>query len=224
MPPPEAEHRRAVVVARPALSSLIALVLRHCALDVLTSATRGAAEEVVRTSGARLLVIEVGRARSTLDLFARTAPDTRTLALVDVDSGVSSVAAFAGGADQVVRIPFTPDELAVRVAALTRLPRAPLRFTRDEPFAGVVLSLDEYVRIGARRIPLRPRSNSLLYLLAANAPRAVARDDVRAFVWGFDRDATDGAIDREARSLSRSLAGALRLTIDPGGISLVPVT
>src|SRR5947208_1034933 len=78
--------------------------------------------------------------------------------------------------------------------------------------ARLELSLDVFVLVGSRVIPLGAAQNSLLYLLAANADRHVKRADIRELVWGIERSADDKGVDQAVGQLRRSL-GVL-----PGGL------
>src|SRR5262249_52869009 len=127
-----------------------------------------------------------------------------------------SFSAFADGADQVVRVPFTPDELAVRVGALDRRHGHHFGFVRARPADGLELSLDEHVHIGSRTVELDPSQNSLLYLLASPPGRDASFAEVRRLAWGLDRLASDREVARSVGALGRLLAdhGSEHLALD----------
>ena len=204
----------AVVLARRELAALISLVLGHCGLETLVANDVADAQALVDTERACLVILDAGHdagRAALLELGGGRA--YATLALVELDRRESSFTAFTQGADDVVRVPFTPDELAIRVAQVLRRIGQPTSFVRNILRGGLELSLDEYVLVGSRMIPLGAAQNSLLYLLAANAERHVRRADIRELVWGIERSADDKGVDQAVGQLRRSLGGL------PGGVT-----
>jgi DNA-binding response OmpR family regulator len=196
----------AVVFARRSLSAYVALVLRHCGIEAQVTAAADRTEALVADRPPELLIVDAGRGPMAARLLGLAGEaDRATIALIDLDRGASSLVAFGLGADQVVRVPFTPDELAVRTAQVLRRLCVATPFVRNLELSGLELSLDEYALAGARTIPLGPAQNSLLYLLMANAGRRVSRADVRRLAWGFDRAADDATVDRAVVRLRGSL-------------------
>jgi DNA-binding response OmpR family regulator len=207
------------VYARKTLAALVVLVLRHCAVDSETTSTAARTRELIEQGHVDLVVVELARprARELIGLASARA----TLAVVDPDHGGSSFDAFSRGADQVVRVPFTPDELAVRAAVLLRRSGAPAWFSRNEPFDDIELSLDEYARVGGRTVRLGATLNSLLYVAAANSGRVISRSDVRTLTWGVDPAASDASVDRLVRRLGRSIGPQSALTLSTGETGIV---
>jgi DNA-binding response OmpR family regulator len=193
---------RAVVLASPTLAALIGLVMRHISLDTIATTSVRAARTLL---GERppLAIIETSLPYAETLLSTDDPPPT--VALIDHEQGGSSFRAFAEGADQVIRIPFTPDELAVRSAALLRRRGELIGFSRTTHADGLALTLDERVFIHGQMVFIGATLNSLLYLLAARSPDAVSRDEIRRHVWGVDADASDSSVDQLARKLSRTL-------------------
>jgi len=206
LPPKGARSPLAVVFARRSLSAFVALVLRHCGIEAQVTDSADRTRELVAERPPQLLIVDAGRGPMAARLLGLAGEARRaTIALIDLDRGASSLVAFGLGADQVVRVPFTPDELAVRTAQVLRRLGMTTPFVRNLEISGLELSLDEYACAGARTIPLGPAQNSLLYLLMANAGRPVSRGDIRRLSWGFDRAADDATVDRAVARLRRSL-------------------
>ena len=194
----------AVVLARETLTSLVALVLRHLGLTVVDADTAAEAAALLNADTG-LVLIDLMLPGAADVLTSARMHGLPTLALIDLEAGMSSLTAFAAGADQAIRIPFTPDELAVRAGALARRNGRPLGFTHGQRANAMDLSLDEHVGLGGRIVVLDPTQNSLLYLLAARAGVSVTFAEMRRLVWGIERAATDG----DVTGLVRGLAGAL---------------
>ena len=193
------------MLARPKLSSLIGLVLRHVGIEALITASAARARLLLRQREPALLVADIGRGAFAARLLESARSGRATLALVDLDRGKSSLTALGGGADDVMRVPFTPDELAVRSAQLLQRVGVRTSLVRNVAVGGLELSLDEYAHLGSRTVRLSAGENSLLYLLVANAGRRVARADIRDLTWGVEHVAPVEAVDAAVARLERSL-------------------
>lgn len=222
MPPDGSAEKHApvaVVFARPSLSCLIELVLRHLGVRTAATASATRARELVLSLHPALLVTDIGRGPSARRLLEKGSARA-TLALIDLDGGASSTTAFRGGAGDVMRVPFTPDELAVRAAQLLRRYGVTTSLVRNVAVQGVELSLDEYAHVGSRTIALSAPQNSLLYLLVANAGRRIAQADVRELCWGVEHTAGGPEVEGAIAGLERSLAPSdvLRIERVKGGV------
>ena len=113
--------------------------------------------------------------------------------------------------DDLLSVPFSPEELVARVLAVLR---------RAHPEGAVlrpVLRLGELeidilhrrVRAGTSELHLTALELSLLYLLAANAGRVVTRDEILDHLWGVDYAAESNVVDRAPaqRGLASLTAG-----------------
>ncbi len=61
--------------------------------------------------------------------------------------------------------------------------------------------LNRRVLVGERELHLTSIEQSLLYLLAANAGRALTRDEILDSLWGADYVARSNVVDRHIRNL-----------------------
>jgi len=202
------------VLARPRLSSLIGLVLRHVGIEATVTASPARARLLLRQREPALLVADIGRGPFAARLLESARSGRATLALVDLDRGKSSLTALGGGADDVMRVPFTPDELAVRTAQVLQRVGVPTSMVRNVEVGGLELSLDEYAHVGSRTVRLSAGDNSLLYLLVANAGRRVARADIRDLSWGVEHAAPVEAVDAAVARLERTLGAVDVLRIE----------
>ena len=124
---------------------------------------------------------EAGNQTPVLMLTARDAP-------IDIVTGLDS------GADDYLTKPFSIDILLARLRAVSRR-GAIARPTRLE-IAGVTLDpATRSVTRNGESLNLTPREYRLLELLMRNAGRAVSRDTILDWVWGFGSDVSENTIE-----------------------------
>jgi DNA-binding response OmpR family regulator len=129
--------------------------------------------------------------------------------------------AFDRGVDDIMTLPFPPEELLARVVALVR------RTHPEAPAFAPVIRLGELeidilhrtVRAGRSELHLTSLEQSLLYLLAANAGRVVAREEILDALWGADYVVESNVVDRQVRNLRARLGDDWRR---PRFIATVP--
>jgi DNA-binding response OmpR family regulator len=133
----------------------------------------------------------------------------------------SKLAAFERGVDDILTVPFSPEEFVARVLAVMR------RTYRDAAVFSPVLHLggleidilNRRVRIGDTALHLTSLEQSLLYLLAANAGRLLSRDEILDYLWGADYVAESNVVDRHIHNLRVKLQNHSRR---PRYIATVP--
>ncbi len=198
----------------PLLGGLVELVLRHvdCAVSVAPSAP-----EHARAGGgipdALLVDLDVGAsgrdgARTVVGLTRRWETPAR-------------LAAVEAGIDDLVRVPFSPDEIVVRTIAALR--RATGRTATIVPRSRVgAFELDVLER-GVRRdgdlVRLTVLEQTLLYLFLSHPGETLERASILANVWGTDSAVTSNVIDRHIRDLRVKLNERWR---EPTLIETVP--
>jgi DNA-binding response OmpR family regulator len=119
----------------------------------------------------------------------------------------TKLAAFDSGVDDILTIPFAPEELLARVIALVR------RAYSDAATFTPVIKLGELeidilnrtVRAGTSELQMTSLEQSLLYLLAANTGRVVTREEILDTLWGTDYVAESNVVDRQIRHLRARL-------------------
>lgn len=115
----------------------------------------------------------------------------------------SKMMAFEQGVDDILTVPFSPEELVARALAVMR------RTYRDAAVFTPLLRLGDLeidilnrrVRTGDTELHLTSIEQSLLYLLAANAGRVLTRGEILDCLWGADYMAESNIVDRHIRNL-----------------------
>jgi DNA-binding response OmpR family regulator len=133
----------------------------------------------------------------------------------------TKLAAFEQGVDDIMTIPFSPEELLARVIAIMRR-----TYGHSVPFNPVLklgeLEIDimhRLVRAGTSELHLTGLEQSLLYLLAARAGEVVTRDEILDTLWGIDYVSESNVVDRHIRNLRAKLQNDWR---KPRFIATVP--
>lgn len=213
-----------VLMDNPVLAEVVRLALSHG--KVVTRAARNQAEASALLAEWRphlaFIDIDVGWRDLLNDLPAdSTDPGIPLIALTRRGDLQTKLAAFDGGADDILVVPFSPDELVARTRAIIRR-----TFSEAGPFAPVIrvgeLEIDILHRranTGANELHLTALELSLLYLLAGNAGRLMTRDEILDELWGVDYVAESNVVDRQVRKLRVKLKDGWR---KPRFIATVP--
>ncbi|HUQ16598.1 MAG TPA: response regulator transcription factor [Candidatus Saccharimonadales bacterium] len=117
------------------------------------------------------------------------------------------LSAFDRGADDILNIPFLPEELVARAQALIR---------RSYPegidlIAAVRLGeievdiLARTVTIGGRRVDLSPLEHGLFWILASNAGSIVSRERIEQLLWGSALGTSSNVVQQYVRRLRAKL-------------------
>src|SRR3954451_2832579 len=119
----------------------------------------------------------------------------------------TKLAAFDWGVDDILTIPFAPEELLARVVAVLRRSYSDaVTFTPVIHLGDLEIDiLNRTVRVGQSELHLTSLEQSLLYLLAANAGRVVTREEILDTLWGVDYVAESNVVDRQIRNLRARL-------------------
>ena len=133
----------------------------------------------------------------------------------------AKLGAFERGVDDILTVPFSPEEFVARVLAIMRRTyRDAIVFTPTLHFGDLEIGiLNRRVRAGETELHLTPLEQSLLYLLASRAGRIVSREDILDAIWGTDFVAESNVVDRHVRSLRIKLQNDYR---HPRFIATVP--
>jgi DNA-binding response OmpR family regulator len=117
------------------------------------------------------------------------------------------LAALDAGVDDILVVPFAPEELVARVIALLR--RSYSNAITFSPMITVgelqIDILNRTVQVGASALHLTSLEQSLLYLLASNAGRVVKPSEIADTLWGADYVDDRDVVDLQVRSLRARL-------------------
>jgi DNA-binding response OmpR family regulator len=216
-----------LVTDQPVLGDLIILTLSHGAFVVRTAAAAAAAAAALERDVPHLVLLDMDLEAGGADrVLARIGGDTGAVprpvvALTRRGDLKTKLAAFERGADDILTVPFSPEELLARCLALVR--RA---YGEAVAFAPAVtvgeLEIDIYhrrVRAGTSELHLTPLEQGLLYLLAANAGRVVTREEILDALGGPDYVSESNVVDQQVRNLRARLQNDWRR---PRFIATVP--
>jgi DNA-binding response OmpR family regulator len=189
------------------LADIVSLALNHGHYITRVASTYREASSAIADWSPHLVVLDMDMdGNRILQRFAVATLEGRRLPVIALTRRVdleARLAAFEQGVDDVLTVPFSPKELAARVAAVLR------RTYRDAAVFSPLLRLADLeidvlnrrVRTGGRELHLTSLELSLLYLLAANADRVLTRDEILDYLWGADYVAESNIVDRHIRNL-----------------------
>ena len=217
-----------LVLDQPILAGVVELALGHVRgrFRARVAPDAAAAAGVLAEWRPHLAVVDMDLARG--EMLARlgyTAPPSAArvpvVALTRRGDLKGKLEAFDQGVDDVLSVPFSPEELVARVLAVLR------RTYHEGAALRPVLRLGELeidilhrrVRAGTSELHLTALELSLLYLLAANAGRLLTRDEILDHLWGVDYAAESNVVDRHIRNLRAKLQNGWRR---PRYIATVP--
>jgi DNA-binding response OmpR family regulator len=233
----ESEARRALVLHDRALVvDLIELTLNHGVFEVRAARDLPGAEAILTEWHPHLAVVDMDH-DDTAALLGRLGAANRLTKRITPALGLTrrgdlrtKLQAFDLGVDDILTMPFAPEELLARAIVITRratgsdLPIIPtIRLGEIE-----IDILSREVRTGNSVIHLSGIEQSLLYLLASRGGRVVTRDEILDAIWGTDFVAESNIVDRHVRSLRIKLQNDYRhprfiATVSGQGYRFIPI-
>jgi two-component system KDP operon response regulator KdpE len=214
---------------------LVKLTLNHGAYVTRAAADSSEARTLVTTWQPHLAVInmDLGGARLLEEIGSlglRSNARIPTIALTRRGDLKAKLAAFDQGVDDILTIPFSPEELLARALAITqRAYGTTLPFRQALRMGDLEFDiLNRQVRVGASELHLTGLEQALLYLLAANAGRVITRTEILDTLWGPDYVAESNVVDRHVRALRAKLQNGWRrprfiATVPGKGYRFLPV-
>jgi two-component system, OmpR family, alkaline phosphatase synthesis response regulator PhoP len=228
MPTEGGGARRALVLHdRQLVVDLIELTLNHGLFVVQAATSLAEAEEIISRERPHLAVVDMDHDDSTA-LLARLGASntvarsvTPVLGLTRRGDLKTKLRAFDLGVDDILTVPFSPEELLARAIVVSR------RATGSERPIVPVIRLGEMeidivnriVRAGESVVHLSGIEQSLLYLLASRGGQVVTREEILDAIWGTDFVAESNVVDRHIRSLRIKLQNDYR---HPRFVATVP--
>ena len=196
-----------LVLDRPPLAAVVQLALTHGRYLTQVVRTAAAAAAALETWRPHLAVVDLDLARGPL-LEWRGEATSRAdrlpvVALTRRGDLQTTLAAFEWGVDDLLVVPFSPEELVARVlAVMRRTYGGAVAFTPVLRLGALEIDIQRRsVRAEGRELHLTTLEQSLLYLLAANAGRLLTRDAILDYLWGADYAAESNVVDRHVRNL-----------------------
>jgi DNA-binding response OmpR family regulator len=212
-----------VVVDQP-LANLVALTLNHGKYQtrIVNDARSGRVELDTWRPHLLLVDLDADDAKSRALIGQRVANRRiPTIAFSKRGDLKTKLAAFDRGVDDIVTVPFVPEELVARTLALMRRSYGDgVAFIPVISVAGLEVDLlNQNVKVGKLRPELTAIEQALLYLLASNPGQTLGREEILDALWGSDYVAGSNVVDRHVRNLRLKLKDHWR---NPRFIGTVP--
>ena len=206
-----APARVLVVLSQPALIEIVKLTLSHGRCETRTARSAAPAASALAAWRPHLVLVDMDRdGPAILRLIGtKSTGGTRipVIALTRRGDLKAKLAAFDQGVDDILVVPFAPEELLARAMVILRRTYSDaVSFTPAIRVGELEIDiLSRTVRAGTSELHLTPLEQSLLYLLAANAGRVLSRDEIMDMLWGIDYVAESNVVDRHIRNLRARL-------------------
>jgi DNA-binding response OmpR family regulator len=224
---PDEARRALLLLDNPVTASLIELTLNHGLFVVRSSPTFKEAEQLLARWRPHMALVDMEH-EDALDLMKRlgasnTLQRSRTPVLGLTRRGDLSTKlwAFDLGVDDILTVPFSPEELLARAIVIGRRASGV-----DRPIIPTIrlgdMEIDivtREVRAGTSTVHLSGIEQSLLYVLASRAGDVLTREEILDAVWGTDFVAESNLVDRHVRNLRVKLQNDYRR---PRFIATVP--
>jgi two-component system response regulator RegX3 len=213
--PPGTPYEVLLLTNKPALAEAITLALNHGACNPHVVASQDEAMAVLKRQRFHIAVLDIDVDGATLSsLSSGKARSSRVpiIVLTSRSDLKTKLEAFDKGADDILTLPFAPEELLARVVAIVRrtynttLPLVPVLKIADIE----VDIVNRKVHVGSHEPHLTALEMALLYLLAANQGRVLSREDILDSLWGSDYVADSNVVDRHIRNLRVKLESDTR--------------
>ncbi|MGH7860743.1 MAG: response regulator transcription factor [Candidatus Dormibacteraceae bacterium] len=218
------------------LAEMVKLTLNHGVYVVHDAKDLGAATAMMDDWQPQIAVVDMDSGgdqpvRRIRESYPGSAVRIRVLAVTRRGDLKTKLAAFDQGADDIMTVPLSPEELLARVLVITRR-----SFGGNVPLNPVLklgeLEIDilnRHVRVGSSELHLTGLEQSLLYFLAANAGQVVTRDEILDALWGVDFTADSNVVDRHVHDLRVKLQNGWKTprfiaTVPGEGYRFLPVS
>lgn len=205
------------------LGSLISLTLQHGRYETQRSTNAEECQAIVREWAPHIAFIDLDLYQQFIHIVGRglTHGHTPIVAFTRRRDTALKLSAYERGADDIVEVPFTLDEIVARPFALLRRAHGmTVTIVPKIRLDGLEVDLiEQRVRVGSQELHLTPIQQTLLYLLAANAGKALSREDLLATIWGGQFEIESNVVDRHIRELRVKLGDDWRT---PKFIETVP--
>jgi DNA-binding response OmpR family regulator len=207
-PPPT----RVLVVIGNALGNLVAVTLRHGNYETRHAMIESDVQAAIRDWQPHLALIDIDhfplgieQVRGGLAQRDMSHADMPIVAFTRRRETTVKLQAYEQGADDIIEVPFTLDEIVGRAYALIRRSRGINVPIVPTIILGGRLEVDliaQTVRMdGGPRLQLTPTQQTLLCLLAGNAGEVLTRETLLDSLWGSAFQIESNVVDRHIREL-----------------------
>ncbi len=221
---------------RDMIVGLVQLTLNHGLFVVHAADNMAAADALLARWQPNMAIVDMDHADSSELLQRLGASNTMkpsnvpVLGLTRRGDLKMKLRAFELGVDDILTVPFSPEELLARAIVVARRSSG-----SDRPIIPTIrlgeIEIDilkREVRTGASVIYLTGLEQNLLYLLASRAGRVLSREEILDGVWGTDFVADSNVVDRHIWSLRIKLQDSYHnprfiATIPGKGYRFIPV-
>jgi DNA-binding response OmpR family regulator len=187
------------------LGNLVALTLQHGRYEIRTSTDPEECHEILDNWAPHIAFIDLDLYEQFIDVVGRGLAHGHTpiVAFTRRRDTKLKLSVYERGADDIIEVPFTLDEIVARPFALLRRAHAmSVPIVPKIRLDGLEVDLlEQRVSVGGRQLHLTPIQQTLLYLLAANAGKALSREDLLATIWGGEFEIESNVVDRHIREL-----------------------
>jgi two-component system, OmpR family, KDP operon response regulator KdpE len=222
-----------LVIDQPVLAQYAALALNHGISQTQVAQNTEEALAAITSWRPHLVILDMDLAHGAilpqLGYIAPSPDRLPVIALTHRGDLQTKLQAFDHGVDDILTIPFSPEELIARtLAVLRRTYHERVAFTPVLRIGDLEIDiLNRLVRVHGKDLHLTSVEQSLLYLLAANAGRLLTRDEILDQLWGADYVVESNVVDRHIRNLRVKLQNGWRhpryiATIPGRGYRFVP--
>jgi two-component system KDP operon response regulator KdpE len=221
----DAAPRVLLVIDQPVLAQYISLTLNHGISQTQVAQSTDEALAAISSWRPHLVIIDMDLAHGAiLAQLGYTTPSTERLpaiALTQRGDLQTKLAAFDQGVDDILTVPFSPEELVARMlAVMRRTYHESVTFTPVLRLGDLEIDiLNRTVRAHDKELHLTAVEQSLLYLLAANVGQLLSRDEIMDQLWGADYVAESNVVDRHIHNLRVKLQNGWQ---NPRYIATVP--
>jgi len=187
------------------LANLVVLTLQHGRYESRRTANPDECRALVDDWTPHLAFIDIDLFEPFIEIVGRglTHGHTPIVAFTRRRDTALKLSAYERGVDDILEVPFTLDEIVARPFALLRRAHGmTVTIVPRIKLDGLEVDLiEQRVSVGGRALHLTPIQQTLLYLLAANAGKALSREDLLATIWGGEFEIESNVVDRHIREL-----------------------
>ncbi len=232
---PASPARALLVIDQPVVASVVEMALNHGTYTTRVALNAAEADAVLEEWKPHLAVVDVdvrdGEIMGWLEQVRTRTDHIPIVALTRRGDLRTKLAAFDHGVDDIMTVPFSPEELVARTLAIMRRTYGEIGIFAPVLKVGELKIdiLNRSVTAGGHELHLTSLEQNLLYLLAANAGRLLTRDEILDYLWGSDYAAESNVVDRHVRNLRAKLQNDWRrpryiFTVPGQGYQFTPAT